>query len=264
MKRWRGWLALLGWCPALLAAQSAPWPTDPSLSGNAFLSPGLMALQADPANSPITLWVDKGQALWSERAGPAGASCMGCHGDLQGLRQAVASFPRLGTDGRSLVNLEDQIIACRARTGRTGARLEDDDVLALSTALHHAARGTPIQIQPPADAQLAASWQAHLGQGARLFATRLGRINLACVHCHEQMVGRQMRADVVSPGHPTGFPIYRMSWQKPGTLDRRLRACYSGVQATIPPAGAPELRALELYLKVRAAGKPLDGPSIRR
>ena len=55
-----------------------------------------------------------------------------------------------------------------------------------------------------------------------------------------------------------------MSWQKPGTLDRRLRACYSGVQATIPPAGAPELRALELYLKVRAAGKPLDGPSIRR
>ena len=73
-----------------------------------------------------------------------------------------------------------------------------------------------------------------------------------------------MRADVVSPGHPTGFPIYRMSWQKPGTLDRRLRACFSGVQATIPPAGAPELRALELYLKVRAAGKPLDGPSIRR
>ena len=28
--------------------------------------------------------------------------------------------------------------------------------------------------------------------------------------------------------------------------------------------GVSELRALELYLKVRAAGKPLDGPSIRR
>ena len=138
MKRWRRWLAVLGWCPALLAAQTAPWPTDPSISGNAFLSPGLLALQADQANSPIVLWVDKGQALWSERSGPSGASCMGCHGDLQSLRQAPANFPRLSADGRSLINLEDQIVACRARTGRAGARLEDDDVLALSVALHHA------------------------------------------------------------------------------------------------------------------------------
>lgn len=150
-----------------------------------------------------------------------------------------------------------QIIACRARTGRTGARLEDDDVLALSTALHHAARGMPIQVQPAPMHSLQPRGRRTLGKVPACFATRLGRINLACVHCHEQMVGRQMRADVVSPGHPTGFPIYRMSWQKPGTLDRRLRACFSGVQAT-PSAGAPELRALELYLKVRAAGKPLD------
>jgi sulfur-oxidizing protein SoxA len=69
---------------------------------------------------------------------------------------------------------------------------------------------------------------------------------------------------VISPGHPTGFPIYRTSWQTLGSIDRRLRACYSGVQAQIPPAGDPALRDLELYLKVRASGMPLDGPSIRR
>ena len=103
-----------------------------------------------------------------------------------------------------------------------------------------------------------------LGAGAQLYATRMGRINLACVHCHDGKVGANLRAEVVSPGHPSGFPIYRLNWQNLGSIDRRLRACYSGVQATLPPSGSPALRQLELYLKVRAGGMPLDGPSIRR
>ena len=55
-----------------------------------------------------------------------------------------------------------------------------------------------------------------------------------------------------------------MGWQRLGSLERRLRACYSGVQAVLPPPGAPELRELELYLKVRASGMLVEGPSIRR
>ena len=77
-------------------------------------------------------------------------------------------------------------------------------------------------------------------------------------------MGKQMRAGVMSPGNPTGFPIYRMSWQKMGTVDRRLRACYSGVQAVIPPGVDPALRDLEPYRKERATGMPIEGPSIRR
>ena len=146
--------------------------------------------------------------------------------------------------------------------GRIGAKAEDDDVLALSAVLNEVARGQPINVRAPPDQ--AAPWQARLTHGAQLFATRRGRIHLACVHCHEQKVGRQMSADVISPGNPTGFPIYRMSWQRLGTVGRRLRACYSGVQAVLPAVGSPELRELELYLKVRAQGMPLDGPSIRR
>ena len=69
---------------------------------------------------------------------------------------------------------------------------------------------------------------------------------------------------VVSPGHPTGFPVYRMGWQRLGSLARRLRDCYSGVQAVLPPPGAVALRELELYLKVRASGMLMEGPSIRR
>ncbi len=245
-------------------AQIQVWPDNPKLSGNAFLPPGLRKLQDESATSPIALWLDRGRALWADSS--SGPSCQSCHASVESLKNSAATFPRLDTGSKSLINLEDQIIACSARTGRTGPALfkpEEDSVLALSAVLHEAAKGVPIGVQPPAG-QTAAQWQALLSQGAQRFATRIGRMNLACVHCHEENVGRQMRTDVVSPGHPTGFPVYRMGWQRLGSLERRLRACYSGVQAVLPAPGAAELRELELYLKVRASGMAGEGPSIRR
>jgi sulfur-oxidizing protein SoxA len=278
-----GFALCMAWVPPLATAQPVAWPDNPRLSGNAFLPPGLLKLQGDAANSPVSLWLDKGTALWTDRS--TGPSCQSCHGAVEAMKASAPTFPRLAALGATresranLINLEDQIVACSARTGRTGTRLEDDDVLALSAVLHNAAKGLPIDVkaplldkaapyagEPAADhaANQAAQWQARLNSGTQLFSTRMGRINLACVHCHEQNVGRQMRADVISPGNPTGFPILRMTWQRLGSMDRRLRACYSGVQAVIPPAGDPALRDLELYLKVRANGMLLDGPSIRR
>ena len=186
---------------------------------------------------------------------------------METLRQAVVTYPRLAADGKRLLNLEDQIQACRTRSGKaaqTGS-VENEEVLALSTLLHQTAKGLAWNVKaPPAKSPEQAAWQAHLNQGATLYAQRMGRMNLACLHCHDQNIGRQLRADVISPGHPTGFPVYRMSWQGLGSVERRLRACFSGVQAQMPPPGDPVLRDLELYLKVRASGMLLDGPSIRR
>lgn len=240
--------------------QTQAWPNDPKLSGNAFLPPGLRKLQDESATSPVAVWLDRGRALWADSSN--GPSCQSCHAAVETLKNSAASFPRLAAKGQSLISLEDQIMVCSARTGRPNVKPEDDDLLALSAVLHEAARGVPIDVRPPPGQ--AAQWQALLDQGAQRFATRLGRMNLACVHCHEDNVGRQMRTDVVSPGHPTGFPVYRMGWQRLGSLERRLRACYSGVQAVLPAPGATELRELELYLKVRASGMPVEGPSIRR
>lgn len=255
-----GWVAiLLLWAPPA-AAQMQAWPDNPKLSGNAFLPPGLRKLQEESATSPIALWLDRGRALWADSSN--GPSCQSCHANVESLKNSAPTFPRLTGNGTRLMNLEDQIVACSARSGRAQAKLEDDDVLALSALLHDVATGLPIDVRPAPSH--GAQWQARLDSGKALFARRIGRMNLACVHCHEQNVGRQMRTDVVSPGHPTGFPVYRMGWQKIGSIDRRLRACYSGVQAVLPPPGAAELRELELYLKVRASGMPIEGPSIRR
>ena len=238
--------------PLLVSAQALR-------SGNQFLTPQLQAMQQDADANPVTLWIEKGQALW--RTG-----CQSCHNTPEALRNAAAQHPRLVTrnGNASLVNLEDQINVCRQRAGQSPQGVEDGDTLSLSALLHSVGKGQAMHVQAPADAQGQQRWQAELAQGVQLYATRMGRLNLACVHCHDGKVGAALRAEVVSPGHPSGFPIYRLNWQNLGSIDRRLRACYSGVQAALPPSGSPALRQLELYLKVRAEGMPLDGPSIRR
>jgi sulfur-oxidizing protein SoxA len=229
------------------------------ISGLAFLSPSLRQMNDDDMANPMSLWIERGQAAWGQTS--TGPSCQSCHGPVDQMRKAVAQHPKLSPDGQALRNLEDQIGACRQRQGAPSAQ-PDETVLALSAALHHAARGEPIAVKAPPAHQ--AAWQARWQAGADQYQTRQGRMNLSCAHCHDDRVGAQMRGDTISPGHPTGFPIYRLSWQQAGGMDRRLRACFSGVQSAMPEPGSAILRSLELYLKVRANGMPMEGPSVRR
>jgi sulfur-oxidizing protein SoxA len=236
---------------------------DQRMSGSVYLSPQLQVLQNDTGRNPIALWLDRGKDLWQTQ-------CQSCHADIRNLKLSAVRFPRLTTDGTKLQNLEDQIAHCLQRSTLTDAPSssattvpnDHGDILALSAALHQVARGERIQIVAAPAQQT--QWQTRLDKGQQLYQTRMGRMNLACMHCHDQKVGAQMRADTISQGHPTGFPIYRMGWQTLGSMERRLRACYSGVQATIPSPGNVDLRDLEFYMKVRANGMLLDGPSIRR
>ena len=202
-----GTLALAAFLALLIsdAALAADWPTDRKLSGNAFLTPGLLTLQNDTQNSPVSLWLDKGAALWADAS--VGPSCQSCHGAVETLKKSAVAFPRIistPAGKANLINLEDQITTCSARGGREAFKVEEDEVLSLSALLHSAAKGQAIDVK--ADAKASAEhrhiWQARLSRGTQLFSTRLGRINLACIHCHDQNVGRQMRLDVVSPGHP--------------------------------------------------------------
>ena len=246
--------ALLALLVSLVYAQTTK---DGRTSDSVYLSKQLQELQNDTTRNPISLWQERGQSLWQ-------GQCKSCHGEINILKRSAATFPRLAQDGKSLVNLEDQIVRCQSRQNTPVNTIESEEVLSLSAALHQAAKNESIAVSAPTGMLASEQWQARLKSGEVLYQARIGRMNLACMHCHDQKVGAQMRADTISQGHPTGFPIYRLSWQTMGSIDRRLRACYSGVQATVPPAGSAELRDLELYLKVRANGMPLDGPSIRR
>jgi sulfur-oxidizing protein SoxA len=266
--RWFMVLACLWWLPISLSAQTSQAIQAPDKarthnaqrSGNAFLSADLLAIQNDATSNPVQLWLDQGRTLWGS-ASHAG-TCFECHGAVQNMKAVATHYPQWSRQKQQLVNLEDQILTCSQRSGRPLKGLENPDVLSLSALLHQGSLGMPYQVtSTPGEA---AQWQAALNQGAEQFTTRIGRMNLACTHCHDLSIGKQMRADVISPAHPTGFPIFKMSWQSMGSIDRRLRACFSGVQAEVPAPGSPVLRQLELFLKMRAQGLPIDGPSLRR
>ena len=237
----------------------------------ALTASGLAQLQSANAMNPIGLWIDEGKRKWEK-------DCTSCHA-LEKVVKAVPDFPKLDAS-RKLINLEDQISICRQRveattnanansiattTASTQSFTNDDNpTLELSTFLNDAARQLAINITPPANPSHATIWKQNLADGERLFKTRLGHMNLSCQQCHDGKVGASMRAQKITAGHPTGFPAYRISWQGLGSIERRIRACYSGVQAQVPAPQDMRLRQLELYLKTRAQGLQLEGPSIRQ
>ena len=238
---------------------------------------GLAQLQSANAMNPIGLWIDEGKRKWEK-------DCTSCHA-LEKVVKAVPNFPKLDAS-QKLINLEDQISVCRQRVDKTlsasGSATasvtasalasapthpftnDDNPTLELSTFLNDSAQQLAINIAPPTEQSHSAIWKQNLADGEKLFKTRLGQMNLSCQQCHDGKVGASMRAQKITAGHPTGFPAYRISWQGLGSIERRIRACYSGVQAQVPAQQDIRLRQLELYLKTRAQGMPLEGPSTRQ
>ena len=114
-------------------------------------------------------------------------------------------------------------------------------------------------VAPPADARLAPG----RARGEALFRQRMGQLDLSCAQCHDANAGRRLAGSVIPQGHPTGYPIYRLEWQSVGSLARRIRGCMTGVRAEPFGDDAPETVDLELYLKQRAAGLPVETPAVR-
>ena len=244
---------------ACLAGASAVAQPEPRRSGLDYMSPALQALQRDDAQNPAMLWVQDGAALWQAPAGKLGKSCASCHGDAhQSMAGVAARYP--AWDGRSgaALNLHGRINACRQQHQQAPALAPDHaDALALAAYLGLQSRGQPVT--PPDDARLAPLRQ----QGQALWQQRLGQLNLACLHCHDQRAGQKLGGAAIPQGHATGYPSYRLEWQGLGSLQRRLRGCVVGVRAEPWAPDAPEWLALEAWLAQRAAGMAVETPALR-
>ncbi len=73
--------------------KSPPAPPRPLQSGYEFLQPQTQALQDDDFANPGFLWIDRGEALFTEAAAPAEA-CSDCHTDTSlSLAGAAAHYP---------------------------------------------------------------------------------------------------------------------------------------------------------------------------
>jgi sulfur-oxidizing protein SoxA len=228
--------------------------------GSSFMNPDIRAMQADDFANPATLWLEKGEKLWNAKSGGDGRSCATCHGDARASMKGVsARYPVFDAAEKRLFDVESRIRQCRAtRQGGAALAWESEDLVALSIYVTRQSRGMPVK------AAIDGGAAPHFERGRMLYQRRIGQMNLACMHCHELNAGRRLLAETISQGHPTGWPGYRLEWQAAGTVQRRLRACYFGVRAEMPPYGASDLLDLQLYLAWRGEGLAMEAPGVRR
>lgn len=223
---------------------------QPRRSGFEDMSPATQAMQRDDAANPAALWLQEGRQRFV-------ADCQRCHRS-EAMRGVAARYPAFDRARGRVLTLGQRIAACQAEQVRGPALVPEGSArLALEMWVANASRGLPIA--PPADPRLAAAQD----RGRALFEQRFGQLDLSCAMCHEPLAGRRLAGSLIPQGHPTGYPIYRLEWQGPGSLQRRLRGCMVGVRAEPFGYDSEEFTALEAFLMQRAAGLPLETPGVR-
>ncbi|MFG6464858.1 sulfur oxidation c-type cytochrome SoxA [Roseateles sp. DXS20W] len=238
----RAWLLLLVACMA---------HADDRRSGRDTMSSALRALQADDAQHPAQLAVALGRELWGQGA----RSCASCHGEPQTLRGAATRYPAFD---EGLLDLPGRIQRCRVRHQQQPAWApEAEPLLALTALVSQQSRGLPLA--PPRGPEL----DRAAAQGQRLYSTRIGALNLSCTQCHDERAGLRLGGSLIPQGHVDDYPVFRLEWQSLGSLQRRLRGCFSGVRAQVPAWDGEALMALQVYLSRRSAGLVMQPPGVR-
>jgi L-cysteine S-thiosulfotransferase len=228
-------------------------------SGYQDASPETRAMQDDDAENPGFLWVQQGEALWSQHPGGTGRSCADCHGAASvAMRGVAARYPAFDAHQGRPVTLVQRIEQCRVnRQSLAPLPPESDALLGLAAYVGLQSRGMPMQVAIDGPAG------PFLETGKALFTTRQGQFNLSCSQCHDGLAGQRLGGSVIPQGQPNGYPEYRLEWQAIGSLDRRIRNCLVGVRAEPFAPDSPELADLELYLGWRANGLPVETPAVR-
>ncbi len=254
-------VAGLGLCLLIAGSRAAePVRTQQAQSDYAYLSQALRTLQDDDFANPGMLWIDRGQQLWSEAAGPAGTSCQSCHSAASVSMRAVATrYPAWSPAMGRVINLEQQINRCRVGRVKAAAwAYESEELLALTAYLSRQGRGLPVAVR--VDGPAASSFE----RGRAFFYQRRGQLNLSCASCHEQHAGSRLGAETIPQGQINGFPVYRELWQRLGSTHRMFAWCNEAVRAEPYPPGSQEYVDLELFERWRGAGLLIETPAVRR
>jgi sulfur-oxidizing protein SoxA len=241
------------------AAGAAEIPRAERRSGYSFMTADTKAMQDDDTANPGMLWVLDGEALWKRKVGAANKACADCHNDATATMKGVAAhYPAFDKALGRPVDLEQRINLCRANHQQASPlAYESRDLLALTAFVARQSQGAAIE--PGNDPQL----EPFIAKGRELFMQRQGQLNLGCANCHDDNWDKRLAGSAITQAHPTGYPLYRLEWQSLGSLQRRLRACITGIRAQAYDYGAPELVELELYLMSRARGMPMEAPAVR-
>ena len=227
-------------------------------SGYQDASPPVRAMQDDDAANPGFLWVQQGEALWSQPAGTSGKSCASCHGAVATMRGVATRYPAYDAKLGHVLTLDQRIAQCRTeRQGAPALATDSNDLLGLTALVGLQSRGLPMAVDTTGAAR------PFYEAGRALFETPMGQLNLSCADCHDGLAGHHLAGATIPQGQPNGYPLYRLEWQAMGSLYRRLRNCTTGVRAEPFAPNSPDFNAIAFYLGARATGLPVETPAVR-
>lgn len=236
-------------------------PFGEVLSGWLFREAETRAVETDTFANPGMLAVQRGEDIWNTVEGSAGKSCASCHDDAaESMKGVGASFPKWDADAKRPIDVELQIDQCRTeRMGAEAYKFDAEDQRAITAYVKHQSLGIPVKIDL-SQGDMQNWWE----KGKDVYYTRYGQLNLACASCHEDSMGKHIRADHLSQGQVNGFPTYRLKQGGLVSVQNRFRGCIRDTRAEIPKAFSDELMALEVYVTWRGTGLSVETPAVRQ
>lgn len=233
-------------------------PLSEIISGYAFRTKETRELQDDDFLNPAMLWLEQGEAEWNTVEGDAGKSCASCHGKASKMKGVATGYPKFDKKLGKPVNLEQRINMCRTENMKAKElKFDEDKMIGLNILVRYQSRGMPVKVK------VDGPMKPFFEKGKEHYYTRRGQLDMSCASCHEQSMGRYLRADFLSQGQINGFPTYRLKSQRPLSVHKRFEGCNSDVRAASYPIGSDEYVNLELYVTWRGQGLPIETPSVR-
>ncbi|MCT4553067.1 MAG: sulfur oxidation c-type cytochrome SoxA [Pelagimonas sp.] len=232
---------------------------DEIISGWHFRSDETQALQMDDFDNPGMIFVDQALDMWNAAEGSEGKACADCHGDAEeSMAGVAATYPKWNDGAEEVRTLQMQVNDCREnRMGAKPFKYDAGAAVSMEAMITSYSRGMPVNVA--IDGPAAAMWE----QGKEMYYTRTGQLELSCANCHEQNYGNFIRADHLSQGQINGFPAYRLKNAKLNGVHSRFKGCVRDTRAETYSPGSADFIALELYVKSRANGLSVEGPSVR-
>lgn len=228
-------------------------------SGYVYMTAVTRDMQDDDFSNPAFVWVDIGKSAWNKVEGKAGKSCASCHKDAaSSMKGVMAKYPVYDKKLKRMVALQAKInMERKEKMGAKPKKWESDYMLGMAAYIGLQSRGMPVNVSISGPAK------KYYEEGKKFYFQRRGLLDMACKHCHIDNAEKMARSNVLSHGMPNGFPTFRLKWQKVGSLHRRFAGCNKQVRAKPYKRGSPEYTNLELFLRHRANGLPVETPAVR-
>ena len=231
---------------------------DTIYSGWLFRETDTRDMQRDDFDNPAMVFVDRGLDSWNKAQGAKGESCVGCHQGPESMAGLRAVTPRVDAKTGKLMTVENYVNACvTERMGLEAWGMTGDKMKDMLSLISMQSRGMVVNVA--IDGPAAPFWE----KGKEIYHTRYGQLEMACVNCHQDQMGKMIRSDHLSQGQINGFPVYRLKDAGMLSAQQRFVGCVRDTRAETFKPNSDEVKALELYVASRGNGLSVEGVSVR-